>query len=231
VSATRESGEGGAAADASATGTRPLAPGEYTPLAAFMHPEMRVVSILFGGGAAVLIAVAAAIAPADRWWTLPLAVVYGALWWSFIEYVFHRWVLHWEPETPRLRRVRKFLPGHRSHHDDPLDPDDVVNVKHAPGLLLLPLILAAMVLIGFPLGFAFAALAGGMAGYWGYEYVHFACHQLPMRSWLGRRLKQHHAIHHHRDETVNFGVTSPLWDIVFGTRFRPARTAARRSAA
>ena len=62
------------------------------------------------------------------------------------------------------------------------------------------------------------------------EFVHFACHQLPMTSRIGRVLRRHHAIHHHRDETVNFGVTSPLWDHVFGTLWRPQRARADRSA-
>ena len=60
-------------------------------------------------------------------------------------------------------------------------------------------------------------------GYAAYEYVHYACHQLPVTSRIGRYIRRHHGIHHYRDETVNFGVTSPLWDYIFGTIYRPGR--------
>ena len=200
----------------------------FTPLGALLYPTVREVAAIFGGVSAALVAGALVAAPPADWWMIPAALVYGALWWSFIEYVFHRWVLHWEPASPGMRRVRKLLPGHRSHHNDPFDPDDVVNMKHYVGLAVAALCFAGMLLIGFPLAFALAGTAGGTLGYAAYEYVHFACHQLPMTSRVGRLLRQHHAIHHHRDETVNFGVTSPLWDHVFGTAFRPARLARPR---
>jgi sterol desaturase/sphingolipid hydroxylase (fatty acid hydroxylase superfamily) len=38
-------------------------------------------------------------------------------------------------------------------------------------------------------------------------------------------IKRHHLFHHYRDESVNFGVSSPVWDYVFRTvrRLRPDR--------
>ena len=39
-----------------------------------------------------------------------------------------------------------------------------------------------------------------------------------------------HALHHHFDEKLNFGVTSGFWDKVFGTDVTPERIAARRAA-
>jgi sterol desaturase/sphingolipid hydroxylase (fatty acid hydroxylase superfamily) len=156
---------------------------------------------------------------------LPLVggLLYGLMWWTLIEYLLHRFVLHWEPREPRWRRLRAWLPGHRSHHDGPHDADDVVSNRHAFGIPLGLVLLLAMLAIGFALPFALAALAGGAAGYVAYEYVHFSCHQLRIRSRAFAWLRRHHGLHHHRDETVNFGVTSPVWDWVFGTYWRPER--------
>ena len=51
-----------------------------------------------------------------------------------------------------------------------------------------------------------------------------------MKRGLWLWLKKYHMRHHYQDDHVGFGVTSPLWDYVFGTRSapeaveRPART-------
>ena len=205
--------------------------------AAARHPDLARVARVFAPASALLLAAALSLdgltggraAPASGPEAV-LGLLYGLIWWSLLEYLLHRFVLHWTPRAPGLRRVRRLLPGHRSHHRDPQDPDDVVSGRHGFALPLGASLLAGMLALGFPAGFALAALAGGAAGFAAYEFVHFACHQLPMASRIGRVLRHHHAIHHHRDETVNFGVTSPLWDHVFGTLWRPQRARADRSA-
>ena len=69
-----------------------------------------------------------------------------------------------------------------------------------------------MVRYGITRGFS----AGLLTGYVWYEFVHLAEHgawRLPML----RRLTRHHAWHHFKDWERAFGVTTPLWDWVFGT--------------
>lgn len=198
-----------------------LPPGRMRPWEMVRHPDMRRVILRFGPAVLGLLALSAWLA---AWPLTPLlGFAFGALWWTFLEYLLHRYVLHWEPQTPRWQRVRVLLPGHRSHHDVPHDPDDVVTRKHLMAIPLCLILFGAMRLAGYSTAFGLAALAGGAMGYIFYEYVHFATHQLRPRSWLMKRLRQHHGIHHHRDETVNFGVTTWIWDRVFGTLFRPAR--------
>ncbi|RMF41690.1 MAG: hypothetical protein D6754_00460 [Alphaproteobacteria bacterium] len=186
------------------------------------HPDLARVRLTFLPAASILVTLALAT---GGYAVLPvlLGLVHGLLWWSFLEYLMHRYLLHWEPKAPRWQAVRRALPGHRSHHDDPGDPDDVVSVKHSFGIPLAVLGLAASLATGYSLAFSLATIAGAALGYAAYEYVHFACHQLPVTSRIGRYVRRHHGIHHHRDETVNFGVTSPLWDYVFGTIYRPGR--------
>jgi sterol desaturase/sphingolipid hydroxylase (fatty acid hydroxylase superfamily) len=66
-------------------------------------------------------------------------------------------------------------------------------------------------------------LALGLAGsiglaYVAYDVVHYACHQCRPRGRIGRYIRAHHLIHHFRDDAANFGVSSPLWEWIFGTR-------------
>ena len=51
-----------------------------------------------------------------------------------------------------------------------------------------------------------------------YDQIHYYCHFGPNLNipWL-KRLKLQHLKHHYRDNTRFFGVTSPIWDIAFGT--------------
>ncbi len=68
--------------------------------------------------------------------------------------------------------------------------------------------------------------AGIQIGYLLYEFTHSACHFMPMKWFYAAHLKRHHAIHHHRDETVNFGVTTSIWDTLFRTTWKGRRAAA-----
>ena len=152
-----------------------------------------------------------------------LALVGAGLFaWTFLEYVLHRWVLHWEPRDARLRVVRKCFPSHRPHHDAPAK--ERINVAlqlKMTAYLSLAFTVVVWILV-LPLSWSLALNAGILLGYQAYEYVHVACHHLPMRNAWARTLKRHHAIHHHRDETVNFGVTTTIWDSVFRTTFTPS---------
>ena len=50
-----------------------------------------------------------------------------------------------------------------------------------------------------------------------YEWVHRHHHTHAPKSWYGAWLRKHHFIHHFHDARMNHGVTSPFWDVVFGT--------------
>jgi sterol desaturase/sphingolipid hydroxylase (fatty acid hydroxylase superfamily) len=123
----------------------------------------------------------------------------GALIWSAYEYIVHRWVLH---ETPGFREL------HQMHHLDQLDY-----------IAIHPAATVAFYLLFWTL-FGFSStnplMAGFSTAYVVYSALHTAFHYA--RIAPGHPLyylKRIHAIHHQID--VNYGVTSPLWDIVFGT--------------
>lgn len=138
-------------------------------------------------------------------------VAAGALAWTFVEYWLHRLFFHMRPTTP-ARRVTSFV-VHRHHHVAPGDRTRLVATPIQSGGLFLLLLGAAA-----PLGPArWPLLAGAMLGYLGYELVHFSAHHRRPRTRIGRALRRHHLRHHFTDPAHNFGISSPLWDMVFRT--------------
>jgi sterol desaturase/sphingolipid hydroxylase (fatty acid hydroxylase superfamily) len=69
---------------------------------------------------------------------------------------------------------------------------------------------------------------GVLAGYVGYMLVHHAAHYWTVSpgSWLNQA-RRHHALHHYHSETFNFGITTSIWDHVFGTAVTSGREQAR----
>lgn len=144
------------------------------------------------------------------------AVLAGIGAWSFTEYVIHRWFMHAELGPAIASR------GHLDHHRHP---------TRRP--LASPLSLMMTLLVGLgvlcPVGAWLATAVGapwftgalvglsGIATYLVYERVHFRAHFRPARTRYARGQQRRHLQHHASSGTTNFGVTSPLWDLVFGT--------------
>ena len=158
----------------------------------------------------------------------------GALAWSLVEYSIHRFLFHppqWiEDETravtaslgrgaavlpalPSLRHKFYFL-VHGVHHDYPNDSGRLV----MPPSVSIPLALLFFFLFRWLLGpVSTAAFAGFVAGYLVYDTTHYLTHHSAGGTALGRYQKKRHFRHHYYDSTRNFGVSSPLWDLVLGT--------------
>jgi sterol desaturase/sphingolipid hydroxylase (fatty acid hydroxylase superfamily) len=145
----------------------------------------------------------------------------GLLIWTFLEYVLHRWVFHWMKDTPAGRRIHFLL--HGVHHEYPNDKDRLV----MPLGFSIPLGILIYLGIYFAIGqlYGEAIYAGMVLGYLGYDGTHYAVHHFRQKTRIGRFVKRHHMLHHHIDNEGGFGVSSPLWDVVFGTMPRPKQRA------
>lgn len=131
--------------------------------------------------------------------------VVGVLGWTLAEYLIHRFVFH---HAPILKAV------HMVHHDAP---------RALTGTPTIGTVLAFLLLVFWPMTWLFkvpsaaALTAGVMLGYLAYVGVHYIVHHTgSFGSKTLRRLIRIHAVHHY-DTEYNFGVTSALWDWVFGT--------------
>jgi len=137
----------------------------------------------------------------------------GLLMWTLTEYALHRSVFHWTKDTPFGRRFH-FL-AHGVHHDYPNDTDRLV----MPLLTSGPLAVIFWAIFYFTTGAANAEplYVGFGIGYLMYDGTHYAVHHFKQTTRIGKYIKRHHMLHHHMDHDGGFGVSTPLWDIVFRT--------------
>ncbi len=136
------------------------------------------------------------------------AIVYtvGLIGWTLIEYLLHRGLFH---HAPILSQI------HESHHRS---PQELIGTPAWASVLICLIAVAgpSWALLGFDLGTA--ATAGLITGYLWYVFVHYATHHgQPRRGSYLYRARMRHARHHHSSESGNFGVTTGVWDHVFGT--------------
>jgi len=60
--------------------------------------------------------------------------------------------------------------------------------------------------------------SGFAVGYLIYDLTHYATHHFPMRSGYAKYIKRYHMQHHYKTPEKRFGVSSPVWDMVFNTK-------------
>jgi sterol desaturase/sphingolipid hydroxylase (fatty acid hydroxylase superfamily) len=140
-------------------------------------------------------------------------LICGLLLWTITEYVLHRYVFHWNSKS-RAGKYFVFL-FHGLHHDDPQDPTRLV-MPPVPAILIVSLLWGLFSLI-FPAQFLEVIMAYFLIGYLCYDYIHYATHHFAMTSTIGRYLRKYHLQHHYSGEASKYGVSSPLWDYIFGT--------------
>ena len=181
------------------------------------------------------------------WWAFragraaaDLALLFGegVLLWTLVEYVIHRFLFHppqWiEDDTRRILgglprgapampamptlRHRFYFTVHGVHHDYPSDARRLV----MPPSVSIPLAAVFFVIFRAAFGAASPAVfAGFVAGYLAYDMTHYLTHHGATRTALGRYQRRRHFRHHYADSTRDYGVSSPLWDVVWRTLGRP----------
>lgn len=147
-------------------------------------------------------------------------VALGVLFWTLTEYWLHRLVFHWEPDHPLGSRIHFIM--HGVHHEHPNDRLRLV-MPPAVSIPLAALFLGVFVLV-FGTPAAYPIFAGLILGYLTYDYVHYHVHHHTPRTKLGKRLREQHMRHHFQDHRFGYGVSSPLWDVVFRTLPRRRRS-------
>ncbi len=149
----------------------------------------------------------------------------GILAWTLTEYLLHRFVFHYQPSSAWGKRLH-FL-AHGVHHDYPNDSTRLV----MPPSVSVPLAILfyGMFSLLLPSGYLPTFYAAFLLGYVAYDTIHYATHHAPMKGRLGAWLKYHHLRHHYRDDARGFGVSTPVWDYVFGTMYKRQAEAAAKT--
>jgi sterol desaturase/sphingolipid hydroxylase (fatty acid hydroxylase superfamily) len=148
-------------------------------------------------------------------WLIPI----GLLLWTLLEYGLHRFVFHIQIPVPNLRLREMLNASHLSHHASPRDPTKVL-VHPVYGLLISLILYGALYVVSGSLFSAAGILTGIWMGFLYYEAVHYRVHFSLSGSGLVARQRRAHFYHHFTNNKRCFGVTTPLWDYVFGTMMR-----------
>lgn len=136
----------------------------------------------------------------------------GLLLFTLVEYLVHRYAFHIETSTPAREKFQYTM--HGVHHAFPRDKSRLA----MPPVLSVTLAAIFFVLYRLLMGhYGLPFTAGFLAGYATYLCVHYAVHAFrPPKNFL-KILWTHHALHHYQQPDAAFGVSSPLWDVIFRT--------------
>lgn len=147
---------------------------------------------------------------------LTIAAVFaaGMFFWTLFEYIMHRFVFHMVAESERARKFIYVL--HGNHHHFPRDKERLF-MPPVPSLIISSLIF--LIMYAVMRNYVFLFFPGFMLGYLMYGTMHYAIHAWnPPFKWMKPLWRNHH-LHHYKNEEQGFGVSSTLWDHVFGTMF------------
>ncbi|KAI3626686.1 4-hydroxysphinganine ceramide fatty acyl 2-hydroxylase [Malassezia furfur] len=175
--------------------------------AAFFHVSaMQFKEQLSGSGFAV-----------TAWaYTFTLAsYAFGVFFWTFLEYLFHRFLFHMDSMLPRNQAayLLHFL-LHGIHHFLPMDKMRLVMPPILFATLSFPMLLLAHAVL--PTAIANGVISGSYSMYIVYDTFHYAMHHTKLPQYL-KEQKKYHLEHHYKNYELGFGVTSKFWDIVFHT--------------
>ena len=145
-----------------------------------------------------------------------LSAAAGTATWSLLEYLIHNGLGHKFAKNRNL-----FAREHVRHHATTsyfAANWKKVATATVAGALIAPI---ACAVAGKRRGLSFTA--GFLGAYGAYEGLHRRVHTHGPRGPYSRWARKHHFYHHFHNPSANHGVTSPIWDHVFGTYEEPGR--------
>lgn len=171
--------------------------------------------IVYGLVNTFLVYVAIGVMGLSIWGFLAL-FVFGLFFWTFAEYMLHRFVFHWVTEAKWSQRFHFIM--HGAHHHYPTDKERLL-MPPVPGIILASLLFGMFYVVFLIIGYSqlvYGFFPGFFIGYLMYSFVHRATHVLrPPKRF--RDLWHHHSLHHYKYPNKAFGVSNTFWDRVFGT--------------
>ena len=140
---------------------------------------------------------------------LVIAFALGGLLWQFAEYVIHRFLGH-VVKFNNLFKIEHDRHHREVHYFSPL-------IYKFISAIPISITLISFIQVFTSLEFAITFTIGFIVLYLWYEYLHWSLHISPPRTSYGRFVRKHHFTHHFVSPNINHGVTSPIFDLLFGT--------------
>ena len=148
-----------------------------------------------------------------------LTFLAGMFVWSLFEYQIHRFAFHYFAESERAQKIVYVI--HGNHHEYPRDKERLF-MPPVPNLIISIILFSLFFGIASMFGgttYVFSFFPGFVLGYLIYGTMHYAIHAWnPPFKWMKPLWRNHH-LHHYKNTEQGFGVSSTLWDHVFGTMF------------
>ena len=147
-------------------------------------------------------------------WQVVVLFIIGMFSWTLIEYILHRFLFHMIGESDRAQRIIYVM--HGNHHHFPRDKERLF-MPPVPSLIIASLLFCLFYFLMERYVFMF--FPGFIWGYLMYGTMHYAIHAWnPPFKWMKPLWRNHH-LHHYKNEAKGYGVSTTLWDRVFGTMF------------
>jgi sterol desaturase/sphingolipid hydroxylase (fatty acid hydroxylase superfamily) len=144
--------------------------------------------------------------------TTVLMFLLGTISFTWVEYNIHRYLFHMRPDTEQRAKAQYTM--HGVHHEFPKDKTRLA----MPPVLSITLSTLLLFIFRLVLGdFVFSFLPGFLVGYAAYLSVHYMVHAFQPPKNFFKALWVNHGVHHYKNGEVVFGVSSPLWDYIYGT--------------
>lgn len=135
----------------------------------------------------------------------------GLISWTLFEYLIHRYFFHMPAENHRTKWFLYIM--HGMHQENPRDKAHLFMPVIPTAVLSKAIYLSLYLLIGWK---SLAFSAGFLSGYLLYGSMHYAIHTYMPPKML-TALWRNHTKHHYQTRDKGFGVSTVLWDLVFGT--------------
>jgi sterol desaturase/sphingolipid hydroxylase (fatty acid hydroxylase superfamily) len=138
----------------------------------------------------------------------------GIFCWTFFEYLMHRFAFHYVAHNARAQRIVYII--HGNHHQYPRDRERLF-MPPVPSIIMAALVF--MLQYWLMASKAFVFFPGFLFGYLLYGTMHYAIHAWnPPFRWMKPLWRNHH-LHHYKEQEKGFGVSTTIWDRLFGTMF------------
>jgi sterol desaturase/sphingolipid hydroxylase (fatty acid hydroxylase superfamily) len=136
----------------------------------------------------------------------------GVFFFTWVEYNMHRYIFHMGTYNKFREKFQYTI--HGVHHEY---PKDKTRLAMPP---LLSITLATILLLIFRVimaDYVFAFLPGFLMGYAVYLGMHYMVHAYQPPKNFFKYIWINHSVHHYKNGELVFGVTSPMWDYIYGT--------------